>query len=142
MQGGGHVAAAQQGGNFLLDVLGLAFFHHQHAAFANAEVGNLVRHQGAGDVEHQQRNFGFAKRIGQAELLQRANQRVVQTALHDDAEVRVLAVKVFVQSMRFDVGAGGRNALLVLELFVAKGDGRVGESAVVKLGGLVHQMQC
>ena len=52
---------------------------------------DLLGHQRVGDVEHQQRDVARAERIGQAELLQRAHQRVVQAALHDDAEVVVLA---------------------------------------------------
>ena len=38
---------------------------------------------GIGDVEHQQRQLARAERVGQAELLQRADQRVVEAALHD-----------------------------------------------------------
>jgi hypothetical protein len=48
------VAPAQQRGDLLLDEFGLAFLHHQHGALAGAEVGDLFRHQGIGDVQHQQ----------------------------------------------------------------------------------------
>ena len=133
------VAAAQQSGQLLLDVLGLPFFHHQHGAFADAKVFQLDWHQRVGDVEHQQRNIRLAKRIGHAELLQRANQRVVQATLHHDAHIAVLAVKVFIEPMLGDVAPRRRNALVALELFMAKGHGRVREAPVVKRGRFVHQ---
>jgi hypothetical protein len=79
------------GGDFLLDELGLALLDHQHGALAAAEIGHLLRHQRVGDVEHQQRNLGGAEGIGQPELLQRADQRIVQAALHDDADVGMAA---------------------------------------------------
>jgi hypothetical protein len=80
-------APAQQGGDLLLDVFGLAFLDHQHRALAHAEVGDLLGHQRAGDVQHQQGDVGLAEGVGQPELLQAADQRVVQAALHHDAEV-------------------------------------------------------
>ena len=87
MQPGLDVAPAQQRGDLLLDVFGLAFLDHHHAALADAEVRDLLGHQRIGDVQHQQRDVAGAERIGQAELLQAADQRVVQAALHDDAQV-------------------------------------------------------
>ena len=87
MQPGLDVAPAQQGRDLLLDVFGLAFLDHQHGALAHAEIRHLLGHQRIGDVEHQQRNVTGAEGIGQAQLLQAAHQRVVQAALHDDAQV-------------------------------------------------------
>jgi hypothetical protein len=134
------VAPAQQGGDLLLDVFGLAFFHHQHRALADAEVGHLLGHQRVGHVEHEDRDVGFAERIGQALLLQAADQRVVEPALHHDAQVGVAPTRYqFVEAVRHDVAPRGRNALVALELFVAEGDGRVREPHVIEARGLGHQ---
>jgi hypothetical protein len=81
------VAPAQQRGDVLLDVLGLAFFHHQHRALAHAEVGHLLGHQRVGHVQHEDGDVGLAEGIGQPLLLQAADERVVQAALHHDAQV-------------------------------------------------------
>ena len=89
MQPGLDVAPAQQRGDLLLDVLGLAFLDDQHRALAGAEIGDLLGHQRVGHVEHSSGMSRVAEGVGQAELLQRAHQRVVQAALHDDAQVRV-----------------------------------------------------
>jgi hypothetical protein len=57
---------------------GWPFFQHQHGALADAEVAIWSGTSGLGHVEHQRRDVRVAKRIGQAELLQRAHQRVVR----------------------------------------------------------------
>jgi hypothetical protein len=139
VQGRLDVAPAQQGGDFLLDVLGLPFFQHQHGALADAEVRDLVGHQRAGHVEHQRRDVEFAKRIGQAELLQRAHQRVREAPLHDQAQVVVLPRQQFVEAVLDDVAARSGDAVLVLQLLVPEGDGRVRQARIVKGGRLHHQ---
>ena len=45
------------------------------ARLPSAEVRELLGHQRVGDVEHQHGNVGVAEGIGQAELLQRADER-------------------------------------------------------------------
>ena len=129
------------GGNFLFDVFGLAFFHHQHAAFVQTEIGDLIGHQRRRDVEHQQWNARVAKGIGQTKLLQGANQGVVEAALHDDAHIAVFTLKVFVQPVGFDVSTCSRNALGVFEFFVLKRDGRMRQTVVVKLARFGHRVQ-
>ena len=62
------------------------------------KADDLLGHQRVGDVEHQDRNLAAAEGVGQAELLQRADQRVVQAALHDQPEVAVRAGEVFVEA--------------------------------------------
>ena len=90
--GGRHAGAAQRRQQFLLDELGLPFLEHEHGTLAAAERGELVRHQRIDDVEHEDRDGGLAQRVREAELLQRADQRVVEPALHDEADaVRIAA---------------------------------------------------
>ena len=139
MQRGVDVAPAQEGGDFLLDVFGRAFFHHQHGTLAQCKFGNLLGHQRESDVEHQHRNVALAKRIGRAKLLQRTDQRVVQAALHDDAQIAVLAGVQLVEALLDDVAPRCGDALLDLELFLAEGHGRVRELVVVEGRRLGHQ---
>ncbi len=77
----------------LLDVLGLAFLHHQHGALAERRTSrSSLGHQRIGDVEHQDRDCALAVGVGQAELLQaRAAALLVEPALHDDADVGLSA---------------------------------------------------
>ena len=100
---------------------------------------HLLGHQRVGHVEHQHRDVDGAERIGQAQLLQRADQRVVQAALHDQAEVLVRAGAEFVEPVLHDVAPRGRNALLALELFVAERHRRMREPHVVEARRLFHQ---
>ncbi len=140
VQRGGDAGAAQQRGEFLLDVLGLAFLDHQHGALALAEALELLGHQRARHVEHQHRDPGFAEGVGQTELLQRPDEGVVEAALHDEAEVLVLTVEQLVQGVLGDVAARGGDTLLALELLVAEGHGRVRQAHVVEAGGLLDQL--
>ena len=89
MHGGLHVGAAQRQHDVFFDVLRVALFDHQHRALGHAKTRHLARHQRVSDVEHQQRHGADAKGIGQAELLHRPQQRVVQAALDDDADAVV-----------------------------------------------------
>ena len=73
----------------------------------------------------------MAERIGQPELLQRAQQRRRDAALHDDADVIKLTIRlagvVFVQAMLDDVAARSRQALVDLQFFVTEGRWRMRE---------------
>ena len=69
------VGAAQLGVDRLLDVVGIAFLDHQHGALAGAELAHLLRHQRIGDVEAVDRDARIAEHVGEAEPLQRAQQR-------------------------------------------------------------------
>ena len=113
-----HVAPAQQRGQLLFDELGLPFFEQHHRAFARAERHQLVGHQRIRHVEHQHRNLAGAERVGQAELLQRADQRVAQATLHDQPEVAMRAGPVFVELVLHDVAPRRRDALVALELLL------------------------
>ena len=136
-----HACAAQLGGDVLFDVFRRAFFHHQHAAFALAKIDHLGRHQGVGDVQHQDRDVALAKGVGQAQLLQAAHQRVVEAALHDEADIWVGdACDEFIQTMAHDVVACRRNTFFQLALFMAEGHGGMCQAHVIKLGGFCHQV--
>ena len=133
--------AAQLGSDVLFDVLGRAFFHHQHTTLALAKFNHLSGHQGVGDIQHQNRNIAVAKGIGQTELLQAAHEGVVQTPLHDQADILVyLASHVFIQAVANNVVPCCWNAFFQFALFMAKGDGRMGQAHVIKLGGFCHQV--
>jgi hypothetical protein len=134
-----HVQAAQRQQQVLLDVFGVALFQHQHRCLAGAEGAQLGRHQRVGDVEHVQRDAAVAEGIGQAHALQRADQRRVQAALHDDAQLLQVAVEGLVEPVLGDVALRGRDALLDLELLVAEGHRRVRQPHVVEAGRLGDQ---
>ena len=141
VQRGVDTSTAKLGSDVLFDVLGRAFFHHQHTTLALAKFNHLGRHQGVGDVQHQNRNIAVAKGIGQTELLQAAHECVVQTALHDQTHICVyLASHVFIQAMANNVVPCCWNAFFQFALFMAKGDGRMGQAHVIKLGGFCHQV--
>ena len=68
-------------------------------------------------------------------LLQGAEQRVVDTALNDDADICVLrSLELFVQSGINNVLPRRWNALVELQLFLRKGDGWMREFCVIELG--------
>ena len=121
MERGIDLHAPQGSGDLLLDEFRLALLDDQHRALASAEISYLLRHQRVGDVEHQHGNLGGAEGIGQRELLQGPNQRIVQAALHDDADVFMAAGKGFVEAVFEDVAPRRRQALLELEFLVAEG---------------------
>ena len=136
-----HTRAAQLGSDILFDVLGRAFFHHQHTTLALAKFNHLRRNQGVGDVQHQNRNIAVAKGIGQTELLQAAHEGVVQTPLHDQTHILVyLASHVFIQTMANNVVPCCWNAFFQFALFMAKGNRWMRQAHVIKLGGFCHQV--
>ena len=91
------VAAAKIGRDHLLDIFGEAFLDDQYRFLVGAEAADLLRHQRIGDVEAQQRHAAFAEQVGQAEPLERAQRAVIETALHDDADILQVAREEFVQ---------------------------------------------
>ena len=77
----------------VLDVGRLAFFDDEDRFLVLRESGDLVRDQRVGHVHAVDRHARGAEGVGQAERLQRADHRVVQAALADDAELLVLPGK-------------------------------------------------
>ena len=140
MQRGLDVGAAQHRRQLLLDVFGLAFLDHQHRLFAHAKIAQLLGNQRVGGVEHQQGDVGLPEGVGQAKLLQRADQRVVEAALNDDAELAVFAVKQLVEAVVQNVLARGGQAFVALELFVAEGHRRMRQAHVVEARGFGDQV--
>ena len=141
VQRGVYASSSQLRGDVLLDVLGLAFFHHQHRAFVLAKIRDLFRHQRVGDVQHQHGYVGFTEGIRQAQQLQAAQQAVVQTALHDQAQIRVLIARhQLVQTVLDDVFTRRRNAFFELALFLFESDRRVRQAHVIELSGFGHQV--
>ena len=135
-----HVQAPQRLRQILLDVLGGAFFDHEHGGLAGAKRAHFLGHERIGDVENQQRQFAGAKRIGQTALLQRAHRRVVQAALHDQPDLAARPLEALVQAMLRDIRLRRRQALRDLEFLVAERHGRVRQAHVVKSGGLGDQL--
>ena len=134
------VFAAQKAAHLVLNVFGLAFFHHQHSTFAQGKASQLVGQQRVGHVQHQKWNVAVAKRVTQAELLQGAHQRVVQAALHHNADVLPEPFHQFVELLLQNVLARRGQTLFVFELFVPEGDRRVRQLVVVERGRLGHQL--
>ena len=124
----------------MLNVFRLTLFNHQHRAFAKCKFSHLLRHQRVGDVQHQQGDLTLPKRIAQAKLLQGANQRVVNAALHDDADVLARPVHQFIELLLQNVAARCGDALRCFQFFLCKGDGRVCQLGVVKGGWFSHQL--
>ena len=69
---GRNVGAPQLHVDRLLDVIGTAFFDHEHGAFSRTELAQLLRHQREADVEHVERNAARPVEIGEIEPRQRA----------------------------------------------------------------------
>ena len=113
----------------LLDEVGLPLLHQQHRALVAAEVDDLVRHQGIGDVHHIEGNAAGAPDVGQAEPLQGAQHAVVHAALQDDADVADVARHELVQPALLDELHRGGPALLDLLLLVDVGGGRQDDAA-------------
>ena len=139
MQLGCHPGAVQRGQHVFLDVLGLAFLQHHHGGLGAAPIGDLFRHQRVGDIEHQQRQRAVAKRIRQAQLGQRALQRVVQPTLQNQADAGMLTWQRVVQPMFDDVGLGGRDAVLDLAFLMRIDHRRVRQLVVLEGGRLIDQ---
>ncbi|MCY1226862.1 hypothetical protein D9M72_391120 [compost metagenome] len=118
MQRRGGTGHAQDVGGVLLDKVGLAFFQHQHRALARAEAFPLRIDQRVGHVRHVQGDLRLAEHVGQAELLQCADQRVVAAALHGDADVVHLALEELIELAFLDELHGGGPALLDLLVLV------------------------
>ena len=127
-----HVGAAQFDVDRLLDVIGIAFLDHQHRMLAGAEFADFLRHQRIDHVEHQQRHARVAEHIGQPHALERAQHGIGQSAHDDDADIVELAGNEFVELVRADEGARGRQAFLDLELFLAEGHRRVRQPRIVE----------
>ena len=86
-QARGAAGTEQMCGDVLLDEFGLPFFDHQHRLLAITKTGDLFGHQGVHHIEHHQGQLAVARCIRQAQLLQGANERVVQTALHHQTQL-------------------------------------------------------
>ena len=78
----------------------------------SAKFGDLVVDQRVGDVQAVNRHRGFAVNVGKAELLQRAHDRIVHAALHDDADVGGVGAEKFVEFAFLDKFDRRRPALL------------------------------
>ena len=118
----------------LLDVLGLAFLDDQYRLLAGAEANDFLIEQRIGDVEHVERQLGRAEGIRESRELERAQQRVVETSLEDDADVTARAAQKLVQAMLADVGERGRPALLDFLLFVEEARRRQDDARYVANG--------
>ena len=92
------------------------------------------RHDRVGDVHHVERHLRAAVDVGQAEPLERAHQRVVVAALHDDADVVGALGEELVEVVLLDEAHRRRPALLDLLLLVHVGRGRQHDAAVSRRG--------
>jgi hypothetical protein len=101
------IGTAQEGGDFLLDELGLSFFEDEQCGLVFREGGDFFRHQRVDDVQREDRDARRAEGIGQAKRAQRAHEAVVQAALHDDAEI-LASRENLVQTVFENVFARGR----------------------------------
>ena len=124
----------------MLDVLGLAFFHHQHGPLICGKFAHLFRYQRVGDVEHQQRNLAVSKGIGQTKRLQRTHQAVVKPTLNDDAQLRARAVQQVIELVLQDVASCSRQPLFNFEFFLPEGHRWVGQLHVIELAWLGHEV--
>ena len=93
------LVSPQRREDLLLDELRLPLLDHQHRALARAEIADLLGNERAHDVERQHRHERVAKGVGETVLLQCTNERVVEPAQHDDAEVVAAAGKRLVQTV-------------------------------------------
>ena len=131
----------QNGGQVLLDEVGLAFFNHQHRALTFAKAQYFAFNHRVGDVHHIQRHFGLAIDIGQAQTLQRAQLGVVATALDNDAYIVSAFSKELIELVVLDITHGSRPALFDLFLLMHKARWRQHDTADIALWILQRLLQ-
>ncbi|TMH90017.1 MAG: hypothetical protein E6H47_05460, partial [Betaproteobacteria bacterium] len=78
---------AQRGEHRFFDIGGLAFLDDEYRCFVSAKFSDFLGDERIGDVHAVDRHARGAKRVGEAELLQGTDHRVVQAALAEDAEI-------------------------------------------------------
>jgi len=118
VQRGGRSRLAQDGGDVLLDEVGLPFLHHQHGALALAEAQHLAVHHRVGHVHHVEWHAAVAVDIGHAQAQEGAHQHVVAAALHHDPDLVGAFGKQFVQAPLQDEAHRGRPAFVHFLLLV------------------------
>ena len=104
----------------LLDELRLTLFDHENRLLAAGESGQFFWDQRIGHVHHVERNVALAKGIGEAQILERSEHGVVESALEHDSDVRASPVEKLIQMMPRDVldrrGPPRRDLVLLLEV--------------------------
>ncbi len=112
----------------------MAFLDHQHRALPGAEPGDLVGHERIGHVEAEDRHLARAERIGEAQFAQRAQHRVVDAALADDADLVERAGEKLVELAAPDEVDRGREAVGDLVLLLRVCGGRKTDAGVIEIG--------
>src|SRR5262249_55557732 len=102
----------QDGVDGLLDELRLALLYDQNRLLACAKASELRINQRISDVKNIEGDAAGAEHVGETEDLERPQRGIVHTALDDDADVRGIAVKEFVELMLRDEAHRRRPALL------------------------------
>ncbi len=102
----------------LFDVIRLAFLDQQHRTLVRTELVDLILDDRVSNIHYVDRNLRAAECIRDAQSLHRADQRVVETALYDDADFLAFTLEHFVQLVRLDVFDGGGPAIPDFFLFV------------------------
>ena len=134
-----HVGAAQDRVDRLLDEIGLSFLDHEDRVLALRELDDLPLHQRIGHIEHAQRHARAPERVGKADQLEPAQHRVVEAALHHDADVGKVAGEEFVELLVGNELHRRRPALLDLLLLVQVGRRRQRDAADVA-ARLLHRV--
>ncbi|TIS84527.1 MAG: phage holin family protein, partial [Mesorhizobium sp.] len=102
---------------------------------ALAEGKELVIDERIDGVQHIKRHVGVAIGVGKAEPLQRADDRIVHAALHDDADRAIVRPKDLVDLAALDEIDRRRPALCDLLLLVQEGGRRQHDAAGVAARG-------
>ena len=134
------VLSPQRREDLLLDELRLPLLDHQHRALPGTEVADLFRHQRTHDVERQYRDQRVAKSVGETVLLQRTDERVVEPAQHDDAEVVAAAGERLVQTVLGDEAPRRRHPFAVLHLFLPERRRRMRQPVIVEHRRRIEQV--
>jgi hypothetical protein len=97
-----------------LEVVRHPLFHDQDPVLAAQELDQLLGDERVDRVEHQEWDRRAAACVGEAEHVQPAQRRVPETALHDDAQVLLVAAEVLVEPSLDDVPPRRRQASVEL----------------------------
>ena len=141
LDAGLNVRAPQDRIDGLLNEFRLTLFDDEDRLLAGAEAGELGIDQRIGDIENVERDAAFAEHVGKPEHFERAQQRIVHAALHDDADVARVAIEELIETLLLDEAHGGRPALLDLVPFLQVARGRQHDTVGVAHGALERVLQ-
>ena len=115
-----------------------AFLDDQDRTLGGAEIGDFVVDQRVGDVEAEDGDIRIAEHVGEADLLEPADHRIVEPAEADDPDIVVLAGKNLVELVLAD--EVDRRGEAFLDFFLLLLVGRRGQGDTPEVEGRLLQL--